>query len=220
FHVGEYGYVFSMLPGICVIAARGAIALARGTRLPQTLPWLVAAVALANGSIFLLSDTPLSATDVIRKDRGTIEKLEFLQTAIDLRGATIVTAYDALVVIHYSMEHTPGYGDHSVIGYDPANQPIEFNFGSADCAPGVGPLQGCAHSPVLAVWDDLVRVRGDGWQEVRMPHGTRTRRCSRCGMTSCACAATDGRRSVCRTARGCASRATPPARTCASTVSK
>jgi len=174
-HVGEYGYVFSMLPGICVIAARGAIALARGSRLPQTLPWLVAAVALANGSIFLLSDTPLSATDVIRKDRGTIEKLEFLQTAIDLRSATIVTAYDALVVIHYSMEHTPGYGDHSVIGYDPANQPIEFNFGSADCAPGVGPLQGCAHSPVLAVWDDLVRVRGDGWQEVRMPHGSRLR---------------------------------------------
>ena len=82
---------------------------------------------------------------------------------------------DALVVIHYSMEHTPGYGDHSVIGYDPANQPIEFNFGSADCAPGVGPLQGCAHSPVLAVWDDLVRVRGDGWQEVRMPHGSRLR---------------------------------------------
>ena len=73
------------------------------------------------------------------------------------------------------MEHTPGYGDHSVIGYDPANQPIEFNFGSADCGPGVGPLQGCAHSPVLAVWDDLVRVRGDGWQEVRMPHGSRLR---------------------------------------------
>jgi dolichyl-phosphate-mannose-protein mannosyltransferase len=174
-HVGEYGYVFSMLPGLCVIAARGAIALARGSRLPQTLPWLVAAVVLANASIFLISDTPLSAADVIRRDRGTIEKLDYLETAHDLAGATIVTAYDALVVIHYSMEHTPGYGSHSVIGYDPANPAIEFTFGGADCAPGVGPLQGCAHSPVLAVWDDLVRVHGDGWQEVRMAHGSRLR---------------------------------------------
>ena len=46
-HVGEYGYVFSMLPGLCIIAARGAIALARGARMPRLLPWVVASVALA-----------------------------------------------------------------------------------------------------------------------------------------------------------------------------
>ena len=46
-HVGEYGYIFSMLPGLCVIAARGAVALARGARMPRSLPWIVADAALA-----------------------------------------------------------------------------------------------------------------------------------------------------------------------------
>jgi len=174
-HVGEYGYVFSMLPALCVIAARGAIALARGSRLPQSLPWLVGAVAIANASIFLLSDTPLSATDVIRRDRGTIEKLEYLQTTPDLERATIIAAYDLLVLVDYANERAPGYGMHDVVGYDPANPPIDFVFGSAECRPGVGPLQGCAQSPSLAVWDQLIRVRGDGWQEVRMPHGATLR---------------------------------------------
>ena len=35
-HVGEYGYVFSMLPGLAIFAARGAIALAKGLRMPRT----------------------------------------------------------------------------------------------------------------------------------------------------------------------------------------
>src|SRR5512143_1441025 len=80
-HVGEYGYVFSMLPGLAVIAARGAIALARGARMPRALPLVVGAVVLANASIFLLSSTPLSATDVIRKDRGITEKADYLARA-------------------------------------------------------------------------------------------------------------------------------------------
>jgi hypothetical protein len=164
-----------MLPGLCVIAARGAIALARGSRMPRVLPWLVATVAIANAGIFLLSDTPLSAADVIRRDRGTIEKLAYLQSAPDLERATVIAAYDALVLVYYANERVPGYGKHNIVGYDPMNTPIDFDFATADCAPGVGPLQGCADSPVLTVWDDLVRVRGDGWQEVRMPHGAKLR---------------------------------------------
>src|SRR5581483_3308616 len=57
-HSGEYGYVFSMMPGLCVFAARGAIGLARGLRVPRALPWLVGAVVLANAAVFLMSDTP------------------------------------------------------------------------------------------------------------------------------------------------------------------
>lgn len=178
-HSGEYGYVFSMVPGLCVVAARGAIGLARGLRVPRALPWLVAAVALANAGIFLLSDTPLSARDVLRKDRGTIERLDYLQTAPDLASATIVAAYDALVVIHYTGDPGPGGRapaySHNVVGYDPANPPIDFVFATRECGPDVGPLQGCAHSPVLAVWDDLVRVHGAGWETVTMPHGATLR---------------------------------------------
>ena len=163
-HSGEYGYVFSMLPGLCVIAARGAIALARGLRMPRTLPWIVAAVVLANGAIFLLSDTPLSAKDVRRHDLGITERYDYLATEPDLDRATILAAYDAEVAARY------GRG-HEVVRHDPADPPIEFTFGSAACAADVSALQGCARSPVLAVWDDLIRVHGDGWQTVVMPHG-------------------------------------------------
>src|SRR5713226_1426434 len=162
-HSGEYGYVFSMLPGLCVIAARGAIALARGIRMPRTLPWVVAAVVLANGALFLVSDTPLSATDVKRHDLGITERYAFLQSAPDLDRATIIVAYDAEVVQRYNT-----VGTHNIIGYDPANAPIEFVYATTECGPGVGPYQGCAHSPVLAVWDDLMRVSGPGCATLRI----------------------------------------------------
>jgi len=163
-HSGEYGYVFSMLPGLSVIAARGAIALARGLRMPRTLPWIVAAVVVANSAIFLLSETPLSANDVRRHDLGVAERYDYLASDPDLGRATIVAAYDAEVAARYGL-------GHEVVRHDPSDPPIEFTFGSAPCAAGVGALQGCAKSPVLAVWDDLMRVHGEGWQTVTMPHG-------------------------------------------------
>ena len=172
-HSGEYGYVFSMIPALSVIAARGAIGLARGLRMPRTLPWIVAAVVLANSAIFLLSDTPLSATDVVRRDRGTIEKLQFLQQSRDLDHAYIVAAYDYLVLEHYASEVVPGYGAHPLRAYDPVNPPLEFVFPAKPCN---GPaLVDCSDVPILVVWDDLLRVSGAGWQEFRMPHGARLR---------------------------------------------
>ena len=114
-HIGEYGYVFSMVPGLCTIAARGAIALARGLRMPRTLPLIVAAVVLAHSAIFLLSDTPLSARDVVRKDRGTTEKFAFLQSDHDLDRASIIAGFDVLVAERYNT-----VGTHELYGYDPA----------------------------------------------------------------------------------------------------
>jgi hypothetical protein len=168
-HSGDYGYVFSMIPALCVVAARGAIGLARGLRMPRALPWIVGAVVLANSAIFLLSDTPLSATDVVRRDRGTIEKLQFLQQTRELDHAYIVAAYDYLVLEHYTTDVVPPFGSHRLRTYDPVNPPLEFVFPSHPCdGPG---LTDCSDVPVLVVWDDLLRVSGAGWQEIRMPHG-------------------------------------------------
>ena len=169
-HTGEYGYVFSMIPALAVVAARGAIALARSLRMPRTLPAIVGAVVLANAAVFLLSDTALSATDVLRRDRGIAERFAYLQTSPDLDRATIIAAYDAEVVQRYN-----AVGTHNIVGYDPANPPFEFVHGTVDCGPGVGPLQGCSHAPIIAVWDDLIRVRGGGWETVVMPHGATLR---------------------------------------------
>jgi hypothetical protein len=169
-HSGEYGYVFSMLPGLCVIAARGAIALARGLRMPRTLPWVVAGAVVANAAIFLISDTPLSARDVQRRDLGTTERYAYMQSAPDLDRATIIAAYDYEVAQRYNT-----VGVHNVIRHDPADPPLDFVHDVTECRPGISPLEGCAHSPVLAVWDDLLRVHGPGWQTVVMPHGATLR---------------------------------------------
>lgn len=168
-HVGEYGYVFSMLPGLALLAARGAIALARGARMPRSLPVIVGAVVLANAGIFLLSDTPLSAADVARKDHGTTEKYAYLAARPDLAGATILAAYDFLVAQRYDIA-----GTHVVYGYDPANPPIDAVFSMQDCATPAEPFA-CDRAPVLVIWDDLIRVRGAGWETVTMPHGARLR---------------------------------------------
>jgi hypothetical protein len=171
-HVGEYGYVFSMLPGLCVLAARGAVALARGSRMPRSLPWIVAAVALANAAVFLVSDTPLSARDVARRDRGVAERIERLNQP-DLAGATILAAYDGLVVEHYFFDDEQLNTDHVLLAFDPAQPRREMVFSTRVCNTAGDVCRDRA--PVIAVWDDLVRVSGSGWEDLRMPHGAKLR---------------------------------------------
>jgi hypothetical protein len=171
-HVGEYGYVFSMLPGLCVITARGAIALARGARMPRLLPWVVAGVALANAAVFLVTDTPLSARDMLRRDRGVAERIERLNQA-DLAGATIISAYDAVIVQHYFSEEQRLSTNHVLFSYDPALPRRELVFDTQICN-RLGD-QCRERDPVVVVWDDLIRVSGGGWQELRMPHGAKLR---------------------------------------------
>ncbi|HEY8786331.1 MAG TPA: glycosyltransferase family 39 protein [Candidatus Limnocylindria bacterium] len=164
-HIGEYGYIFSMLPGLVIIAARGSIALAKGLRMPRTFKWLVAAVVLGNAAIFLLSDTSISARDIARHDRGIDEKVAYLASfAPD--STQVVTAYDDVLVNHYL--HGP-----AVLRYDPVASPEFVMPLACDAAPAHKP---CADTDVdVVLWDDLLRAVGPGWQEVRMPHGGRLR---------------------------------------------
>ena len=172
-HVGEYGYVFSMLPGLCVIAARGAIALARGARMPGALRWIVAGVALANAAVFLVTDTPLSARDVLRRDRGVAERIERLNQG-DLAGATVISAYDAVIVQYYFLEDRRLGAKHVTFGYDPALPRRELALADLICN-RPAPDTCRERDPIVVVWDDLIRVSGDGWQELRMPHGAKLR---------------------------------------------
>jgi len=163
-HVGEYGYVFSMLPGLAILAARGAIALAKGIRMPRTFKWIVMAVVLGNAVIFLGSDTPISARDIARHDRGIDEKVAAL-APFGPDSTLVVTAYDDVLVSYYV--HGP-----AVLRYDPAATPT-FTEPLACDASSRKPCAGTDLDVVL--WDDLLRAEGPGWQEVRMPHGARLR---------------------------------------------
>jgi hypothetical protein len=171
-HVGEYGYIFSMLPGLCVIAARGAVALARGGRMPRLLPWLVTTVALANAAVFLVSDTPLSARDVVRRDRGVGERIQRLNQP-DLARATIFAAYDGLIVEYYLSDVGRLGAEHVLVSYDPALPRREMLFTTRVCNSTGDTCRD--RDPVIAVWDDLIRVSGTGWEEITMPHGARLR---------------------------------------------
>ena len=171
-HVGEYGYIFSMLPGLCVIAARGAIALARGARMPGALPWIVTGVALANTAVFLVTDTPLSARDVLRRDSGVGERIERLNQP-DLAASTVLAAYDAVVVEYYLKDVQRLGAQHVLLSFDPALPRQEVVFSTQVCNAAGDSCR--ERQPVLAVWDDLIRVSGDGWQELRMPHGAKLR---------------------------------------------
>jgi 4-amino-4-deoxy-L-arabinose transferase-like glycosyltransferase len=164
-HVGEYGYIFSMLPGLAMLAARGSIALAKGLRMPRTFKWIVAVVVLANAAVFLLTDTPISARDIARHDRGIDEKAGYLKATLAPDATLVLTAYDAVLVEHYLPR---GY---IAFAYDPA------------ATPALTRSLGCDRSPLpcggpeveVVLWDDILRVEGEGWQEVRMPHGARLR---------------------------------------------
>lgn len=167
-HVGEYGYIFSMLPGLAIFAARGSIALAKGLRMPRTFRWIVAAVALGNAAIFLLSDSPISARDVARRDRGIDEKLAHL-ASFSPQTTQIVSGYDSVVASYYlrRLPHGP-----PLLGYDPENPPFTMPLSCAAHPPRMP----CAEPTVdVVLWDDLLRAEGPGWQEVRMPHGARLR---------------------------------------------
>jgi hypothetical protein len=164
-HIGEYGYIFSMLPGLVIIAARGSIALAKALRMPRTFRWLVAAVVLGNAAIFLLSDTPISARDVARHDRGIDEKMAYLSSFAP-ETTQVVTAYDDVLVNYYLR-------GPAVLRYDPVSDPEFTQRLSCDAVP---PRKACAGPEVdVVLWDDLLRVVGPGWQEVRLPHGARLR---------------------------------------------
>ena len=165
-HIGEYGYVFSMLPGLAILAARGAIALAKGIRRPRTFRWIVGATALANAAIFLLSDAPLSARDIARQDRGIDEKVAYVRDALTTDSALLVTAYDAVLVDHYLQRAYP------VLAYDPdTTRALTQALGCVQLA--VRPCSGPEVQVVL--WDDLLRAEGAGWRERVMPHGARLR---------------------------------------------
>jgi hypothetical protein len=153
-----------MLPGLSILAARGAIALAKGIRMPRTFKWIVMTAVLGNAAIFLLSDTPLSARDIARHDRGLDEKVAYLHEHFAPSTTLVVTAYDAVLVDQYLARKYP------VFAYDPAVSPTYLR-----------PL-GCPYEPScegadvdIALWDDLLRAEGAGWQELRMPRGGRLR---------------------------------------------
>jgi hypothetical protein len=155
-HAGEYGYVFSMLPGLCVIAARGTIGLVRAARVPRLLPWLASAAVAVNAGIFLFSDEPLSRRDVAKRDRGIAEKVAHIAPATPPERVIVVTAYDQVLIETL----LPG---RARVAYLP------------DATPTLDvPLRCPASACTVFAWDEYFRT-GPDWRTVPLPSGSRLR---------------------------------------------
>jgi hypothetical protein len=112
-----------------------------------------------------MSDTPISARDVARHDRGIDEKMEYL-ASFPSESTQVVTAVDDVLVNYYLR-------GPSVLRYDPVADPAFTQRLSCDAA---APRKPCGGAEVAVVlWDDLLRAVGPDWQEVRLPHGGRLR---------------------------------------------
>lgn len=154
-HAGEYGYVFSMLPGLCVIAARGTIGAVRAARVPRALPWVAAAVIATNAGIFLFSDEPLSRRDIAKRDGGIAEKVALIGREPRER-VIVVTAYDQVLIEDY----LPG---RRRVAYLP------------DATPALEiPLACPAATCAVYAWDEHFRT-GPEWQTVSLPSRGRLR---------------------------------------------
>lgn len=149
-HAGEYGYMFSMLPGLCVIAARGTIGAARALRLPQALPWLAGAVVAANAWIFLFSDQQLALRDITKRDDGIREKVAAIAPLTPHDRVVVVSAYDQVII----EQNLPG---RRRVAYLPDVTPsteIPLTCGAPTC--------------LVFAWDDHFRTRGE-WTSVTLP---------------------------------------------------
>ena len=157
-HVGEYGYVFSVLPGLSLLAARGAAGAATAVRRPALLGWLAGAAVAVNAWLFLFSATPLGAANLAKRDHATPERLAALRE-LDPSCTLVVTGYDALLVDRYLR------GSLAVLAYGPAETPTLAR-------PLASALQRCrAGSATVVLWDDLLRAGVGDWAVATMPHG-------------------------------------------------
>lgn len=156
-HAGEYGYVFTMLPGLCIIAARGTIGAVRSAQVPRALPWVAAAVVATNTGIFLFSDEPLTRRDVAKRDAGITEKVALIVPVAPRDRVIVVTAYDQVLLETY----LPG---RRLVAYLPDATPA-FDI----------PLACGAGSCSVYAWDEYFRTGAD-WTTVPLPSGSRLRR--------------------------------------------
>lgn len=96
-HVGEYGYVFSFLPALLLMAAWGAQIFARtlsASRAGVVFGALVAAAVSVNLLFFLVLSPPLSAQRLAAREEILSSRLEAVRNGFDPASTLIVSVYD------------------------------------------------------------------------------------------------------------------------------
>ena len=102
-HIGDSGYVLSILPGLYVAAA---VAIDHAPALPQRAGRLaLSAGLLAPAVVFLTSPGPVSATTIARHDSELISRFRYVRENFDDDDTLLLAREDFLLVRYYLPEY-------------------------------------------------------------------------------------------------------------------
>ena len=110
-HIGDPGYLMSMLPGLYVLCAVLLAPIA--TSAPRAAVAFVALLLVINIGVFVASDTPLSASAIARHDGSLAQRIAFIRGKFPPASTTILAQSEYLTARYYLPEYRVlFFGDH------------------------------------------------------------------------------------------------------------
>jgi len=109
FHIGEPGYVLSILPALYVVAA---VAMERGLPMPEHARRIAFAVGvLAPGLVFTGTSAPFSAATISRHDRELASRVSYVRENYLASTTLLLAREDFLLVRYYLPEYRTWFHD-------------------------------------------------------------------------------------------------------------
>lgn len=98
-HIGDPGYLMSMLPGLYVACAALLAPIARRT--PRAILALTALLVALNVGVFVVADTPFSARAIVRRDTTLDLRLAFIRGSFAPASTVILAQSEYLTARYY-----------------------------------------------------------------------------------------------------------------------
>ncbi len=109
-HIGDPGYLMSMLPGLYVAVAALLAPLAR--RAPRAVVTVAALLVVLNVAVFAVADTPFSQRAIVRHDATLDARLAFVRATFAPASVVILAQSEYLTARYYLPEYRVlFYGD-------------------------------------------------------------------------------------------------------------
>jgi MFS family permease len=102
-HIGDPGYLMSMLPGLYVACAALLAPLARAA--PRALAAFAAFLVALNLGVFVLADTPFSAGTIARHDRSVEGRVTSVSRSFPPSSTVILAQSEYLIARYYLPDH-------------------------------------------------------------------------------------------------------------------
>jgi len=150
-HIGEWGYVLSVLPGLYVL---GAIGVDRAVRIPRPLRRsALAAAVVATAVIFVATAAPFSAAAIARQDAELAARVKYVRQHYSHETTLILAREDFLLVRYYLPEYRTWFHDFdpyrttlrrkrapnvgAIIVFSPGLKAASLEARRVECAAGV-----------------------------------------------------------------------------------